>query len=227
MEAVAINDPSVVLAGGSEITVAFVDGDEREVSRDVVKVRQVPVRHIGKLGQLWGNEGAEVDIYCAKPDGWHATLSEPSYLAVLELGRQLNRTVLGNVFGEFNRLASPGKKKAAVNGNSSFLEAFEWLISQGYHERDLLDYSPEKLELMFSLAKKRVRKERATQDLRTLRLLRTAIVSVISEDGRQHYMAVDDKIESELEDESPKAQQAKGLAYLQKTLRAIGAKCRN
>lgn len=75
------------IAGGTELDVLFTDGRAERVM-----VRQLPIRHLGRLGAAWGNEAREIDVYCDKPGGWSESLADESFEAVIEEGRRLNFT---------------------------------------------------------------------------------------------------------------------------------------
>jgi hypothetical protein len=79
------NDTITILAGGKQVDVAYLDG-----KTETALVRKIPIRELHELGKAWGKEGEEIDLYCDKPEGWSATLTDESYEQVIETGRELN-----------------------------------------------------------------------------------------------------------------------------------------
>jgi hypothetical protein len=77
----------------------LVDGAEIEVSRQngagIVKesilIRKIPIRKLGQMGQVYGQEPLEVSLYTDKDEAWMESLTDDSFEAVLQEGRRLNR----------------------------------------------------------------------------------------------------------------------------------------
>lgn len=74
-----------ILNDGEELTVTHVDG-----RTETVKVRKVPIREMRLLGEAWGKEDKEVAVYTGKTDDWVKTLTDESFEAVVERGKELN-----------------------------------------------------------------------------------------------------------------------------------------
>jgi len=72
---------------GAEHTLVFADARE-----ETVRIRKIPIRHLSRLGLVWGNEPAEVALYCDKSAAWVDQLTDASFELAVEEGRRLNFT---------------------------------------------------------------------------------------------------------------------------------------
>jgi hypothetical protein len=81
------------LMDGEKLTVSFRQPKGVEVKPDEeIFVRRIPICDMDGLGKAWGKPKAEVAIYTDRPADWVARLSEDSFIAVMNKGRQLNFT---------------------------------------------------------------------------------------------------------------------------------------
>ncbi|RME73424.1 MAG: hypothetical protein D6781_00410 [Verrucomicrobia bacterium] len=76
---------AAAVTGGRELTARHADG-----STEVVHVRLLPVRLLGKYQQLAVDEAASVELFCDRPQGWADTLAEESFIEILSVGEELN-----------------------------------------------------------------------------------------------------------------------------------------
>jgi hypothetical protein len=83
------------------------------------------------------------------------------------------------------------------SGVARFAAAYEFLVSQGHDEGRLWDYSPEKLDLLYRLALKRVTRQAAVEDLRQLRIVRLAIASIMDKKGASAAQRVEQQLMAE------------------------------
>lgn len=98
----------------------------------------------------------------------------------------------------------------------------EALASKGHSLEDLLDSSLDKLLVLWALSGKREARERNREDLRTLRITRAAVVSVLNSKGFQAYRSVERELERAA-GEVYTEDQTKGLPHLIQRLRKMGA----
>ncbi|HVY69679.1 MAG TPA: hypothetical protein VHH73_07095 [Verrucomicrobiae bacterium] len=80
-----MSDSITTLLGGFEMEAAKFDG-----TRETVKVRQLPVRDLPKYLNVYQNEAATVELFCAKDSGWADQLAPESFEALLAAGEKLN-----------------------------------------------------------------------------------------------------------------------------------------
>lgn len=73
------------LLGGTELEVAKLNGE-----RELVKVRQLPVRDLPKYLACHQNEAATVELFCERDANWVDTLALASFEAILAEGEKLN-----------------------------------------------------------------------------------------------------------------------------------------
>ena len=111
-----MSDPIVILAGGVPIVLTYRDGTIEQST--VLKVSQ---RNMPRLAEAWCNQEKEVEVYLGKPPGWLASLgandlSDDSFEAVMEKGRELNATP----FDRYYRRQKAGVEliQAANSGSS-------------------------------------------------------------------------------------------------------------
>lgn len=78
--------PLTILNGGVEIVVRFIDGRPEEL----VKVRQIAMRHMAQYGNAQGDEGALLDLFTGKDAAWVDNLTQESQEEIVVIGDQLN-----------------------------------------------------------------------------------------------------------------------------------------
>jgi hypothetical protein len=76
---------TVALFGGEPIDVTLRDGTTEQVFVHTLRVVEFP-----RVFNALDDEEKLAEIFCAKPDGWAATLSPKSHEAVIEKGNELN-----------------------------------------------------------------------------------------------------------------------------------------
>jgi hypothetical protein len=76
----------ITIAGGVEVEVAFGNNG----SKEKVKVRQIPISRLQDFLVAMGNEGALIEIYCDKPEGWADTLTIESANLIADKGQEIN-----------------------------------------------------------------------------------------------------------------------------------------
>jgi hypothetical protein len=84
----------VTIAGGVEMEVAF----QSNGTKEVVKVRQIPISKIQSFIFAMGNEAEAIELYCDKPKGWADTLTVESANAIADKGQELNLPFFGAWF---------------------------------------------------------------------------------------------------------------------------------
>jgi hypothetical protein len=80
------NTSYATLSGGVSLEVTYEDGTTHEI----VLVRQLPVRLLPRYMAIAEDEARSVELFCDKPSGWSDKLAQPSFLAVLTKGEELN-----------------------------------------------------------------------------------------------------------------------------------------
>jgi hypothetical protein len=80
------------VVGGQHLTVTKRDGKTERVF-----VRELPIEALEEYAAVFGNEARELDVICDKPAGWSRTLSQNSFLEVMEAGKG-NRVFFTKVF---------------------------------------------------------------------------------------------------------------------------------
>ena len=75
----------ITIAGGVELEVAY----QNNGSSEKVKVRQIPISKTHEFLAAMSNEGALIELYCDKPQGWADTLSLESASAVADKGQDI------------------------------------------------------------------------------------------------------------------------------------------
>ena len=78
-------NPLVIFNGGAEIEVTFNDG-----RREIVKIRQLPLRLMAEYGRAHGEEDKLIALFADRDAGWVESLTQESQEAVIEIGEQLN-----------------------------------------------------------------------------------------------------------------------------------------
>lgn len=78
-------NPLVILNGGVEIEVTRLDG-----TPDLVKVRQLPLRHMAKYGDIQGDEGKIIELVTGKDAAWVDGLALESQEEIVILADRLN-----------------------------------------------------------------------------------------------------------------------------------------
>jgi len=78
-------DNFTTMMGGIDLTVTLQDG-----SSETVKVLQLPIEKYPELAAKWGDEQAQIDLYCSKPSGWAKTLTVASHDQVMEEAEKVN-----------------------------------------------------------------------------------------------------------------------------------------
>jgi hypothetical protein len=86
MEADKTAQELITIAGGVDLEVAYRDNR----SREIIKVRQIPISKIQEFMLTLGNESRTIEIYCDKPEGWGDTLSMESASEIADKGQEIN-----------------------------------------------------------------------------------------------------------------------------------------
>jgi hypothetical protein len=76
----------VTIAGGVDLEVSY----QNNGSKEMVKVRQIPISKFTTYIMSLGNEADLIELYCDKSKGWADTLSLASANAVADKGLELN-----------------------------------------------------------------------------------------------------------------------------------------
>ena len=86
MEADKSEQEMITVAGGVELEVAY----RNNGSKEVVKVRQIPVSKTKELLLAQGDDAKSIELYCDKPDGWADTLTLESASDICEVGLKIH-----------------------------------------------------------------------------------------------------------------------------------------
>lgn len=78
------------LFGGLPMFVTVRDDAAREVRRQEVFLKQLPVRDYPAAFAAYGDEFKLADLYCGQAAGWSATLAPDSFSAVVTEGERVN-----------------------------------------------------------------------------------------------------------------------------------------
>jgi hypothetical protein len=84
----------ITIAGGVEMEVAY----NTNGTKEVVKVRQIPISKIQSFIFAMSNEAEAIELYCDKPKGWADTLTVESANAIADKGQELNLPFFGAWF---------------------------------------------------------------------------------------------------------------------------------
>jgi hypothetical protein len=85
-----VTDELVTVAGGVEIEVSY----QQNGTKEMVKVRQIPISQLQKFLLVMGDEAQSIELYCDKPKGWSDTLTIESANAIADKGQELNTPFL-------------------------------------------------------------------------------------------------------------------------------------
>ncbi len=75
----------IILNGGIEIEVTNLASE-----KETVKVRQLPLRKLGDYGLKQGDEGALIELFCDRPQGWADSLTLESQEEIVTTGDAIN-----------------------------------------------------------------------------------------------------------------------------------------
>lgn len=89
------------LLGGVEIEVEFLDG-----TKETVKVRQLPVKDLGRYLSVLDDEYKTAALFCDKPADWVDRLTNGSFEAVIDQGEELNLDFLSRYVDRRNKRLS-------------------------------------------------------------------------------------------------------------------------
>jgi hypothetical protein len=81
------NNGLVLVTGGVELQVKFQD---ENLPSEIVKVRQLPIRHMDKYLACFDDEAKAIELFCDKPEGWADSLTPASHNELIEKGQELN-----------------------------------------------------------------------------------------------------------------------------------------
>lgn len=87
------------LMDGVKLPVSFKAKPGETPKTAEIFVRRIPICDMEGLSKAWGKPKFEVAIYCDQPLQWVETLSEDSFIEVMDKGRQLNFTSYAKWFG--------------------------------------------------------------------------------------------------------------------------------
>jgi hypothetical protein len=118
--------PLVVVVGGEDIEVAYLDG-----RTETVKVGFVPLKAMDTYLSAMGDDERAVELFCGRDAGWAASLTPKSQLEVFVKGQGLNLPLFETWYPEFQKkmeILRPGYIKGLAN---AVTEAMERLAKTG------------------------------------------------------------------------------------------------
>lgn len=85
---------------GVKVPVTYRRKTQEEPPRtEEILVRKIPICDLDPLGRAFGSYPKEVAVYAERDEAWAKTLTDESFVAVLEEGRRLNFHKLEKWFG--------------------------------------------------------------------------------------------------------------------------------
>lgn len=103
-----------VVRGGVDLEVEYQDGH-----RETVKVRKLPLDDMERYLGCLKKASSSIELFCERPAGWSAQLTEESQMALFKKGTELNLPLLEGWYPEFLRILDavrPGLVQAVAQG---------------------------------------------------------------------------------------------------------------
>lgn len=110
-----MSDQITDLLDGAKLSVTMKakPGPGQVATTEEVFVRRIPICDMDVLSGAWGTPKKEVAVYCDQPAAWVDKLSDDSFIAVMDKGRQLNFTSYAKHFAwQMQTMEALGQKDA-------------------------------------------------------------------------------------------------------------------
>lgn len=126
-----MSDQITDLLDGAKLSVTMKRVGQDPAKVEEIFVRRIPICDMDSLSGAWGTPKKEVAVYCDQPAAWVDKLSDDSFIALMDKGRQLNFTSYAKHFAwQMQTMEALGQKDAMAGLMKDIAAKAETMMKQ-------------------------------------------------------------------------------------------------